>query len=389
MLEQITDTESTKLLFVHDHKFRMINNKIYSTGGITDHALSRYTSKFNQVTIIARLIKDVHVSSKYSEITNQNVKIINGLKLSSIEIESLVKDNDFVITRLPSFFGLRALNIAKKYKKPYLIEMVGCPWDALWNHSLKGKLVAPYFYFKTKKEIANSPYVIYVTNEFLQKRYPTSGKNINISNVELNHIDDTLLLNRFKKIDNITHSSKLIIGTTAAVDVRYKGQQYIIKALSKLKNDGFVNFEYQLVGGGDTTYLKAFAKKYKVIDQVKFMGNMPHQKVFEWLDTIDIYTQPSKQEGLPRALIEAMSRGLPSFGSDVGGIPELLDENYIFDQTRYNMNRIRKILLSFDGPSMKIQALINYNKSKEYEKNMLDNRRYCFFDEFKRQYRLL
>lgn len=54
---------------------------------------------------------------------------------------------------------------------------------------------------------------------------------------------------------------------------------------------------HQLVGGGDASELKAEAKKQDVSAQIKFLGSMPHDKIFEWLDTIDIYIQPSYQEG--------------------------------------------------------------------------------------------
>src|SRR5699024_12266879 len=102
-------------------------------------------------------------------------------------------------------------------------------------------------------------------------------------------------------------------GIGGAVNVSPNGQRYIIEALGKLKKEGDKNFDYQRVGLGDQSYLKSIAKECDVIDQVKFLGSMQDDEVFNWLETIDIYTQPSRQEGLPRALIEAMSRGLPAF----------------------------------------------------------------------------
>ena len=48
--------------------------------------------------------------------------------------------------------------------------------------------------------------------------------------------------------------------------------------------------------------------------------------VTEQLDAADVFVLPSRQEGLPRAMIEAMARSLPCVGSDVGGISELIPD---------------------------------------------------------------
>jgi len=382
-----------KLLYAHDHKFYKYKDDYYSNGNFSKKVLLRYTNVFEEVKFISRQIIVKDKPKKMTLATTENVEFIKIPDFSSLKsyykkkeakkiIQNEVMNSDCVIARLPSSIGSIALVYAKKYNIPYLVEVVGCPWDGLWNHSLKGKIIAPCMYFKTKKLVEDAKYVVYVTNEFLQKRYPTKGKYVNCSNVALKEFDDNVLVNRLNKIKNMQKNSKIVLGTAAAVDVRYKGQQYVIKALGKLKKQGITNYEYQLVGGGDQTYLKSVAEKCDVIEQVKFLGIMSHDKVFEWLDTIDIYVQPSNTEGLPRALIEAMSRGLPAFGSNVGGIPELLESQFIFSNRRKKVDEICNILLSFIKDTMKEQARRNYEEAKKYDKEIIEERRRKFFEKF-------
>jgi glycosyltransferase involved in cell wall biosynthesis len=172
----------------------------------------------------------------------------------------------------------------------------------------------------------------------------------------------------------------MVLGTIAAVNVRYKGQEYVIKAIYELNKNGY-NFEYHLVGDGDNSFLKAVADRYNIADKVKFLGGLPHSKIFDYLDSIDIYVQPSKTEGLPRALVEAMSRACPSLGSASGGIPELLNKEFIFkDGDTKDICEIikklvyRKLLLD--------EAVRSFEKSKEFEKHLLNERRNVFYAEF-------
>lgn len=391
------------LLFVHNIKLKKDDvGNLYTHSSYNTEVWNRYLNLFNSITVVVRKESKIYTENtakksfeifdnkvlNYTEINDIYKSIftyinpIIRLKNNKI-IKEAVKSHDYIIARIPSYAGYNAIKYAKKFKKPYLVEVVACSWDGLWNHSIRGKLLAPFSFFKQKKYVLNSPYVVYVTNNFLQNRYPTNGKSVACSNVVLNDINNNILYNRLNKINNMRNGQKIIIGTTAAVDVKYKGQQYVIKALGKLKRRGIVNLEYQLVGGGNQNYLKRIAYKYDVYEQVKFLGALPHDKVFEWLNTIDIYVQPSRQEGLPRALIEAMSRGLPAFGAKTGGIPELLDSEFIISNTRKNIKEICDILLRFKKEIMIEQATRNFSKSKNYLKSLIDERRRNFITDFK------
>ncbi|PIC99891.1 glycosyltransferase [Sporosarcina sp. P29] len=377
------------MIFIHDHKFINKNGKIYTSGSLNNKVFQRYLYWFDDVTVFANEYfatrENTEVINDYNEVTNVEFELVNkknreqGILTTSNKLKTAIDKNSFVIVRMPSLYGILAVSYAKKTKKKYLIELVGCPWDSLWNHSLKGKVVAPFMWFFTKKILRDASYVVYVTNVFLQKRYPTKGISIGCSDVILPSIEGDILLNRITKIKHMKNTTPVIIGTIAAMNVQYKGQDSVIKAISQLNKEGY-NFEYHLAGGGDNRYLKDLAKKYEVDDKVVFMGTLSHKSIFEYLDTIDIYIQPSKTEGLPRALVEAMSRACPSLGSKAGGIPELINEELTFSPG--SVDEICGLLKKMDKRLMLDEANRSFEKAKEFNYKLLDQKRNKFYKLF-------
>ena len=382
-----------KSLFCYTGKLKKYNGSYY-TIGITNDVLSRFLPEEGVLEVVNRTFNASADEVKgMTPITLERTEIFGCENPSTVKsmltghkniyklIRERMQDADYVFVRLPSTVGNIAVNVAKELGKPYLAEVVGCIWDSLWNHSLKGKILAPAAYLKMKKNVKNADYAVYVTEQFLQNRYPCNGKSIGCSDVLLDETNDTVLQNRIKKIRE--HKGKYIIATTAAINVKFKGQQYVIKALGELKKRGINNFEYQMAGSGDKSFLEKEAGKYGVSDCVKFLGTLPHDKVFGWLDTVDLYIQPSRQEGLPRAMIEAMSRGLPAIGAKTGGIPELIEEQYIFDRNHKITDGIVKCLESINKDELEKQAVKNFETAKKYNKDLLKKRRADFYKMFR------
>lgn len=381
-----------KGLFVHDFRATKYNGQFYTTNLSYEIWKDRYLYIFDEMEICCRVItakEDVSstmvLSSGDHIFFNEKIGSFAGPEIllnSRVyrELKKSIENTDAVIIRVGSLLGTLASRICRKIGKPYLTEVVSCSWDSLWNHGWKGKILAVEGYLCQRCVVKHSTDVVYVTKEFLQRRYPTKGRNTNCSNVALPPIDPNMLEKRLAHIE--AHKGKFIIGTIGALDVRYKGQQYVIRALKYLKDQGNDYFEYQLVGGGDDSYLRSQIERYGLQDRVKIIGRMEHTKVFDWLDSIDIYIQPSRQEGLPRSLIEAMSRGLYSIGAATAGIPELLDSRQVFANGSGSYKRIGELLKKINLESLRENAARNIHEAENYSAELIEQRRKAFFDQF-------
>ena len=382
-----------KLLFCYDGPIEKDEFGDYYSTALTDEMFSRYECISNEITIVIRvnhtkkeLLNDKYMplsKDKYNIVECPSIASIKGLLFNKREcyriIGKCIKEADAIIIRLPSFLGNIAFRLSEKEKKPYLIELVGCAWGALWNYNFKGKIIAPFMKMATKNALKKTNYAVYVSNEFLQKEYPTNGQSIACSNVILKTVDDDIIKKRYEKIKNFNFSKKIVIGTLGAIDIKYKGHEYVIHAIKLLTKMGY-NVEYQIVGNGSSHRLDTISKKYGVSNSVNILGPMKHEDVFTWIDNLDIYIQPSNTEGLCRAIIEAMSRGCPVIASDVGGNPELIDNNFIFKKKKYK--ELCNCILKMDKETMFKQAELNFNNSKTYLNVVLSSRRTEFLKKY-------
>lgn len=383
-----------KLLFCYDGPIMKDKKGNYYGNTFNNDMLKRYQHIASNIKLLIRVkeIDEDTIKSKFLKIDINKYQIGECLNISSIkglifnkkivkkQLEEEIENADYVVARLPSMIGGLSVAIAKKMNKPYFVELVGCPWDALWNHSIRGKLFAPIMTLNTKRLVKNAPFVLYVTEQFLQRRYPTRGKSIGCSDVILKESNNNIIEDRKKHILENQNIEKKIIATIGAINVKFKGQKYVIKAINKLRKHGIDNYEYWIIGGGDKNYLEKFVKKYKIEDNVKFLGSLPHDEIFNKLEKVDIYIQPSKTEGLPRALLEAMSMGCLCIGTNVGGIPELLDKKYIMRSS--NVDDIVEKIKAITIEQQLEQSKVNFEKSKNYEKSTLEEKRNKFYDEF-------
>lgn len=381
-----------KLVFIHDGPLFYDSDGNYYE--FAYHELyERYSYLADNITFMMRT-KPIEGTQKFTLVPKEisvvsvpNFKspktLLKNKKKAKSIVEKEIKKADYVVLRSQSSIAQLAIPFIKKYKKPYIIESVGCSWDSYWNHGIIGKLVAPYMYYKTHKAIKEAKYVYYVTSEFLQRRYPTQGATVSCSNVVLDKLDDSILEKRLKKLRDFNPNKKIVLGTAAAIDTRYKGHEYVIKAIPELVKKGY-NVEYRVAGGvtgqKKNTFLADLAKEIGISDRVVFCGSLSSSQMPEYYDSLDIYIQPSKQEGLPRAIIEAMSRACPVIGTNIAGIPELIQKEFLFKKgsSEELVHALKRILKRDLGAV----ATHNFNKAKQYEREKLVLKRQRFYDIF-------
>ena len=385
------------LLLVYEDKAAVDREgTVYIGTAFSNAALECYFQHFDHVTMLVRRADvspdDTKRLSGMNKVTTDRLSVV-FLPNPTADMKSYlnpqthrefkqtvlaeIKPDRAVIVRVPSSSGTIAADYCHKIGKPFLAEAIGCPWDSLWNHSLKGKIMAPSAWECFRRVMRNAPYSVYVTNEFLQRRYPTRGVTAAISDVELRPMEPSVLQARLAHIRD--RKGKIKIATSGGL-VAYKGQQFVIEALAKLRAQGNTDYEYHLAGSGDDQTLRDLARELGVADQVVFEGRLAHEQMFPWLDGMDLYIQPSLTEGMPRSLIEAMSRGLPALGTKTGGIPELLGDDCTFP--RKGADTIAQMLSALRPEDMERMAESNFERAKDFQKALLDQKRAAFYAAF-------
>lgn len=376
------------IAFFLDAKLVKKEEKYYTTGAVTEEYLQRHkvTTK-DKLTVICREQEDNFTYNIKSLAEGENIsfktfssykKIIKNRKI----IEKIIIENDFIDVKLPTVIGLFAMHYVLKHNKNHIVEMVGCPLDAYWYcGNVLGKIIAPIMYILNKHYIKKAKNVIYVTEEFLEKRYPTKGKYQYCSDADIDKCNDSILEKRLAKIKN--KSKKYKVGLIGALHTNYKGHETVIKAFSKLK--GKFDFEIHFLGYGSNEKWKKMAEKYGIKENIIFDGTLPHSEINKWFDDIDFYLIPSLTEGMPRALIEAMSRACPAIGTKVGGIPEILSDKMLIKKK--SDKELAKLVLELIQ-NKKLQekcAIENFEKAKEFEKEKLTIKRKEFYEEILRE----
>lgn len=379
-----------------EERFTKLPDGRYHSIIFGDDFWKRYLGIFDQIHVIARAKKisnedDLSNFSLKNVTNNPNiffheVPYYHGAKqfiFSFFKIlffmSSISNRGDAFILRMPGLLSMMIFPFLLIKRKSYGVELVGDPYDVFGSGGVGGafsKILQYVFTKLTKFGCFYAKSIAYVTKTKMQARYPASDKALTTHYSSIALPADLIL-----KEKNITEFNNdvfhlLMVGS---LDQMYKGFDVMLAALHQIKPK-YPNIVVSIIGSG-----KYHAKLSKMVEDsdlvanVNFLGLLPRDSVFAQMDKADLFVMPSRTEGLPRALIEAMARGLPAIGSDVGGIPELLSKNYTFESE--NVEQLVALLeIVIPDRNLRLEmSKENIAKSWDYEETELQLRRETFY----------
>jgi glycosyltransferase involved in cell wall biosynthesis len=104
-----------------------------------------------------------------------------------------------------------------------------------------------------------------------------------------------------------------------------KGPDMLVEAMAALVKRRTAPVGLAILGAGVVEpALRRRVGELGIADRVSFLGRRTHDEVPRWISALDVLCLPSRREGCPNVVLEALASGRPVVASSVGGVPELL-----------------------------------------------------------------
>lgn len=383
-----------RVAFLHDHIFFVDQaGAVFSPGRLPYAAFERYLEWFDEVIVIGRFspiavrTPDL-VTSSGPGVTfalEHGYKRPSSLFWRSAAIaryvDSVVSRVSAVIARLPSELGLIGAAAAKRQAKPLAVEVVAHAGQAYRSHgSIFGGIYGRLVDFRTARAIAQAEFALYVTDRFLQSLYPCTGQSGCASNVELPPRNPAWLHGRAERLAGSKAPFRL--GYIGSLQNRRKGLDLALEAVALLVGKGH-QVNLSIVGDGSDVFWREVACKLGIESHVEFQNPLPGSlAVQQWLREIDCLLHPSRAEGLPRVVIEAMWVACPLVASNAGGTSELIDEGVLFEIDDLGaMVEVIETLLSTPALAHDIVKR-HWDSSERFSKEYVRESRRMFWKQF-------
>jgi glycosyltransferase involved in cell wall biosynthesis len=264
---------------------------------------------------------------------------LKNLRIYSEELDSAVfarKDGSFF-----KAVYLKQLKNLKMYVKEYKPDIIHSHYAS--SYGLLGAWTGfhPYIISAWGSDVFNFPHQSFVHNALFRYILSKADKILSTSNVMAKEVKkythkEVLITpfgidtDKFKplKRDSSYNPDDIVIGTIKTLEKKY-GIDYLIKAFKILKDKHpKVSLKLLLIGGGsESESLKKLADKLELSNDITFTGFIDYKDIQKFYNLLDIYVSLSLEESFGVAALEAGACSIPVVVSNVGGFPEIIENN--------------------------------------------------------------
>jgi glycosyltransferase involved in cell wall biosynthesis len=280
-------------------------------------------------------------------------------------------------------FALRAVLLIKKLN----IDIIHSHSVSFHNAGFPAYLI---------KKILKIPYIVYGLGSDV---YMAKGLEKMFRNKIINYSDAAIVLTRNMEIKIQKYTNKPLIIIPNGIDLRIyesvsklniynelnipsdekiivflgrlhpvKGLDYLIESFYLITNR-YQNVSLLIIGkGSELSAIRNLANKYNLNSKIFFNSKVSNKEIPNYLSACNIFVLPSLSEGFPTVVLEAMASGLPIVATNVGGLPDIIQENKngFLVEPKNPEKMAERILFLLNNP-YECKKIGVYNK--EYVKN--------------------
>jgi hypothetical protein len=347
----------------------------------------RYLGVFDEVRVVARVLAAGAPNGDWRRVDGPGVTVhalphfvgpvgfARRLPRALLAAARAFGPDDAVILRggSPSLCLMPFLTLSRH---PYGLEVVGDPADVFAQgsvqHPLAG-LTRRWSSRELKRRAKAACAVAYVTELYLQRRYPP-GPCAFTTHYSSADLTDEAFAASPPCFSAGTEPCRLVaVGT---MEQRYKGQDVLLHAVRRCVEAG-TDLTLVLVGDGrHRPELEALSDVLGLSGRVTFAGELPGaEAVRRVLAGSRLFVHPSRAEGLPRVVIEAMAQALPCIATTVGGTPELLPPDDMVPPGDAAALAWKICSVLADRERLSRMSQRNLARAREYHRSLLQSRR--------------
>lgn len=352
----------------------------------------RYLEVFDEIKLVAHCEALDEIPEGYLRVDGEKLSVIEVpfphgkveyvKKYISIKKELKKKlknaDYDVAILRIPDQLSFQVFNVIKKAGKPIGAEIVSSAWDIM-APDVSSNPLRPFIRliwdYNEKKICRKADGTAFVTKEHLQKRYKPKFSDEHFTT-------DYSSANVEKAVSEpkaYGEGVKTAIHVSADIGGTVKGHLELAEAMAKLKEDGII-LNAVIVGNGELSpAVTEIIRQEGLESQIRLTGRLTKEQLSQEYKNADLFVFPSYREGLPRVVIEAMTYALPVVATDIPGIRELINPEYLVSvkDSLALYEKLRLVLTNND--LLEKMSKENLDNSSFYTKDVLQTKRNEFF----------